>query len=170
MNPRYRWALRQEIVLSGPWPRSARQADGMLVRDTDLPSIGRPGQAFWSAWPGGADGALSEPQRSGRGRDGAGGAERCDDCGHVVRADVVRDHDAHGSEDAERDGQRGQDTACEGTGRDSEGHREQRIADRDNALDVELAGIEALLIEGILRAGPPGDEGRDGAAPGGCRE
>ena len=41
-------------------------------------------------------------------------------------------------------------------------HREQRVADRDDALDVEPVRQEPVQLQRVVRAGPPGDQGRDG--------
>src|ERR1700734_4170162 len=64
------------------------------------------------------------------------------DRGQVVRAEILADHQAQEGEDDDGDGQRGQRPAQQRAGGDPEGHREYRVADGDDALDVELAGLE----------------------------
>ena len=84
---------------------------------------------------------------------------------HVVRAQPEHDHHAHRDEPGQRDGQGRQRPAQQGAGRDAQRHREQRVAHRDEAHDVEPAGVELIELLGVGRAGPPGHQGRDDAAP-----
>src|SRR5258708_1200540 len=110
----------------------------------------------------------------GKNRRGAGGGGRggggCGGGGQGGGGGEVWDHEAGGDETGEGNGQRGHGAARHGAGRDAEGRGEQRVAHGDDARDVEPAGFEGVELQGVIRAGPPGDQGRDGTGPGGGGE
>ena len=137
--------------MSGLWKASARHADGMLLmlmgKPLMLTEMPPPWGWLLGTWPPGP----TRPPRDqpvgpcwrGRGvEEVVGLAER----GQVVRAEVLPDHQAQEGEDGDGDGQRGEGSAEQRAGGDAEGHREHRVADGDDALDVELVGLEVLAV------------------------
>ena len=82
----------------------------------------------------------------------------------------VRDRQANGEEHTGGYRERRQRPADQRPGGDPKRHREYRAADRDDALEVEVALLELVLVERVQWRVPPGGEPSGRAAEDGARE
>lgn len=133
----------------------------------DLPGLGDHGGGVLAAGQHHAPGELPEPSVGGK---VLGDAVDGGDGGQVVLPDPERDDHADGDEHAPGQRDRRQRPAEQGPGGDPEGDREHRVPDRNDALDVEVARGELVLILGVQRPVPPGDDPGDRPAEEGARE